>query len=199
MLLTTLIYIISFHNNVSLHFGFCCPNSVICNYLLLFALLSFIFYLYSYNFSLFIHLKNSLRKFMFMAAENLWSIILSRVGGVRDLKRALDYMIGFIDTLFTQFYHWSTHFLVRSCAHTLGFSVFSSHILATDLSQSHCHFKSHANSSLYRRINFLPFLLSHLWTAIPRTRPNPRPRSTTDSAVLFLYSYNAQFENLRLP
>jgi hypothetical protein len=46
--------------------------------------------------------------------------------------------------------------------HALGFSVFTSRILATDLSQSHYHFKSHMKSSLYSLIPFLPILLNHL-------------------------------------
>jgi hypothetical protein len=41
-------------------------------------------------------------------------------------------------------------------AHTLGFSVFTSHILAMDLSQSHCHFNSHTKSSWHSLIPFLP-------------------------------------------
>jgi hypothetical protein len=34
-------------------------------------------------------------------------------------------------------------------AHALGFSVFTSRILATDLSQSHCHLKTYTKSSLH--------------------------------------------------
>jgi hypothetical protein len=34
-------------------------------------------------------------------------------------------------------------------AHALGFSVFTSRILATDSSQSHCRFKSHMESSFH--------------------------------------------------
>jgi hypothetical protein len=40
--------------------------------------------------------------------------------------------------------------------HALGFSVFASRILATDLSQSHCNFKSHMKSSFHLLIPFLP-------------------------------------------
>jgi hypothetical protein len=40
--------------------------------------------------------------------------------------------------------------------HALGFSVFTSRILATDLSQSHWHFKSHMKFSLHRLIPFSP-------------------------------------------
>jgi hypothetical protein len=45
------------------------------------------------------------------------------------------------------------HFTVT---HALGFSVVTSRILATDLSQSHCNFKSHMKSSLRSLIPFLP-------------------------------------------
>jgi hypothetical protein len=43
-----------------------------------------------------------------------------------------------------------------SVAPTLGFSVFTSRILTTDLYQSHYNFKSHMKSSLYSLIIFLP-------------------------------------------
>jgi hypothetical protein len=52
-------------------------------------------------------------------------------------------------------------------AHVLGLSVFTSRILATGLSQSHCNLKSHAKSSSYSLIPFLPFLLSHLRLTSP--------------------------------
>jgi hypothetical protein len=38
------------------------------------------------------------------------------------------------------------HTFQFTVAHALGFSVFNSRILATDLSQYHCHFKSHMKS-----------------------------------------------------
>jgi hypothetical protein len=56
---------------------------------------------------------------------------------------------------------YSTHFQF-TVAHALGLSVFSSCILATDLSQYHCNFKSHMKSSLHCLIPFLPFTLNHL-------------------------------------
>jgi hypothetical protein len=45
-------------------------------------------------------------------------------------------------------------------AHALGFSVFTSRILATDISQSHCNFKSHAKCSFHSLIPFLPLFCS---------------------------------------
>jgi hypothetical protein len=46
------------------------------------------------------------------------------------------------------------HTLQFTVTHALGFSVFTSRILATDLSQSHCHFKSHMKSSFHSLIPF---------------------------------------------
>jgi hypothetical protein len=48
-------------------------------------------------------------------------------------------------------------FFQFTVAHALGFSVCTSRILATDLSQSHCYFKSHMKSSCHSLISFLPF------------------------------------------
>jgi hypothetical protein len=47
------------------------------------------------------------------------------------------------------------HTLQLTVTHAQGFSVFTSPILATDLSQSHCHFKSHMKSSCHSLIPFL--------------------------------------------
>jgi hypothetical protein len=63
------------------------------------------------------------------------------------------------------------HALKFTVTHTLGFSVFTSRILATDLLQSHCHFKSHMNSSLHSLIQFLSFLLNHLRLPSPKLNP----------------------------
>jgi hypothetical protein len=51
--------------------------------------------------------------------------------------------------------------------HSLGFSVFTRRILATDLWQSHCNFKAHMKSSLHRLIPLLPFLLIYLTMPCP--------------------------------
>jgi hypothetical protein len=45
--------------------------------------------------------------------------------------------------------------------YTLAFSVFTSHILTVDLSQSHCHFNSHMKS-WHSLIHFLPYIFTHL-------------------------------------
>jgi hypothetical protein len=54
------------------------------------------------------------------------------------------------------------HTFQFTATHALGFSVFTSRILATDFSQSHWHFKSHMETSFHSLIHFLSFLLSHL-------------------------------------
>jgi hypothetical protein len=46
--------------------------------------------------------------------------------------------------------------------HALRFSVFTRSFLTKKLSQSHCHFKSHTQSSCHSLIPFLSFLLNHL-------------------------------------
>jgi hypothetical protein len=80
------------------------------------------------------------------------------------IRRVLDWVIGFIAPhTFTQFrttvnYSASAilHTLQFTVTHVLVFSVFTSRILATDLSQSHCNFKSHMESSFQGLIPFIP-------------------------------------------
>jgi hypothetical protein len=49
------------------------------------------------------------------------------------------------------------HTVQFTVTHVLEFSVFTSRILATDLHQSHCHFKSHVNSSSHSLVPFLSY------------------------------------------
>jgi hypothetical protein len=88
-------------------------------------------------------------------------------------------MIGFIDTFYTYttrdfrqygaiaLPHTLQFTVTHTYTHTLGFSVFTSRILATDLSHSHCNFKSHMKYSLHRRIPFIVLILR---------LPNPETR-----------------------
>jgi hypothetical protein len=55
--------------------------------------------------------------------------------------------------------------------HILGFSVFTSRILATDLSQSHCNFISYMKPSFHNLIPFLPFVLNHPRLPSPELDP----------------------------
>jgi hypothetical protein len=66
------------------------------------------------------------------------------------------------------------HTFQFTVTHTLGFSVFTSRILVTDLSQSHCHFKSHMESSSQ---SLVPILAIILQLPIPKTRLNSIPSS----------------------
>jgi hypothetical protein len=66
----------------------------------------------------------------------------------RLTRRVLNWMVGFIDTLFTQLGTTGNyraiailHALQFTVTHTLGFSVFTSRILTTDLQQYDCNLK----------------------------------------------------------
>jgi hypothetical protein len=93
------------------------------------------------------------------------------------------------------------HTLQVTVTHALGFSVFTSRIVATDLQQSHCNFKSHIKSYLHSLINFWPFLLNHLRLPSPELDPiidsnslkrpslplyNPSARTTQKTTYLLL-------------
>jgi hypothetical protein len=89
--------------------------------------------------------------------------IVTFMGDLQD--GVLDWMIGFIApytfTLETTSNYSAIadlHTLQFTIAHTLGLSVFTSHILATNLPQSHCHFTSHMNSSFHNLVPFMPLL-----------------------------------------
>jgi hypothetical protein len=89
--------------------------------------------------------------------------VLIYVGGLCVVyKTGLNWMIRFIDTFYTHklgttgntailliYTLYCSQFTVTPA---LGFSVFTSRILTTDLSQSHCHFTSHMKSSFHSLI-----------------------------------------------
>jgi hypothetical protein len=52
------------------------------------------------------------------------------------------------------------HAVLLTVTHALGFSVFTSRILATDLSQPHCNLKSHLKSYCHSLTPFLPLFCS---------------------------------------
>jgi hypothetical protein len=90
------------------------------------------------------------------------------------MRWGLDWVIGFIApyTFTTRDYRqYSTiailHIFQFTVPNVLGFSVFTSRILATDLSQSHCNFNSHTKSSWQSIIVFLPVLLNHFQLPSP--------------------------------
>jgi hypothetical protein len=101
---------------------------------------------------------------------SLYSIrLLSRVGVcARLIRRVLDWMTGFINSLYIHtardYRQYSAnailHILEFTVAHALGFWVFISRVLATYLQQSHCHFKSHMKSSSHSLTPFLPLYCS---------------------------------------
>jgi hypothetical protein len=86
------------------------------------------------------------------------------------------------------------HTLQFIVTHALGFSVFTSRILATDLSQSHCNFKSHMKSSCQSN-SFLANSSQSPSTAIFRTRPNSNSSCVRSS----LYSLKADQQRTPLP
>jgi hypothetical protein len=103
-------------------------------------------------------------------------------------RRVLDGLIGFTDPLHTQLglqavqrYRYSTHFQF-TVTHALGFSVFTSRILATDLSQSPCHFKSHMKSSH----SLIPFLPPQFNSSAPKLISRQAGVSKLDSVLLSL-------------
>jgi hypothetical protein len=85
------------------------------------------------------------------------------------------------------------HTLQFTVANALGSSVFTSRILATHLSQSHCHFKSNMKPSFHSLIPFLPVSCScqyrrqdSIQFRIPGQAGNPKldPSLQTINSVL---------------
>jgi hypothetical protein len=83
-------------------------------------------------------------------------------------------MIGFIDTLYTSLGTTGNYSAIAdlhtsqfTITYSLGFSVFASRILETDLQQSHCHFKSYINISFHKLFLFLPLFCNCRLNSIP--------------------------------
>jgi hypothetical protein len=88
-----------------------------------------------------------------------------------------------------QHYRYSPQFQF-TVAHALGLSVFTSRILATDLSQSRCHFNSHITSSWHSLILFLQF------SAAASSEDLTQFSSDYRSVFLLLLNSQFQFSNL---
>jgi hypothetical protein len=67
------------------------------------------------------------------------------------------------------------HIFQFTVTHALGFSVFTSRILATDFQHSHCHFKSHKKYFLHSLIQLLPLSFSCQFRRLDSTRLNSTP------------------------
>jgi hypothetical protein len=109
----------------------------------------------SYSFQFIIH--PAIRHSILSATVNGIAVnkILSRVGVTYKTGFRLDDWIYFVLYIHTvrDYRQYSAitilHTLQFTVAHILGFSVFTSRILATDLSHSHCNFISHMKSSCH--------------------------------------------------
>jgi hypothetical protein len=94
---------------------------------------------------------------------------------ISDHKRGLDWMIGFIASYtFTQVGTTGSYSAIAllhtfqfTITHAPRFSVFTSRILGTDLSQSHCNFKSH-KKSLHSLIQFFPLFSTQFNSSVPK-------------------------------
>jgi hypothetical protein len=98
-----------------------------------------------------------------MILLNVVYVSKGAIFGIRKVGTILSQIGGFVRVTYTtgfgldvSIYRWSTHFTVHRCTRTLEFSVFTSRILTTDLSQSYCRVKSHMKASFHRLIHFLP-------------------------------------------
>jgi hypothetical protein len=134
--------------------------------------------------------------------ENYFNIVMCMSVSL-TYRRVLDWIIGFVGNLYIQLVTTSNtalsliYKLCSSPLHALGFLVFTSHILATDLSQSHCHFKSHMKSSLHRLIPFVPLLSTQFNSSAPKliSRQAGVSKPTLHSMLLnliFLYNHFAR-------
>jgi hypothetical protein len=123
--------------------------------------------------------------------------ILSRVGVVAWLiRRSLDWTIGFIDILYTitgSIGNYSAiailHTFQFTVAHALLFSVLTRRIPATDLSQTHCHFRSHMKSSFHSAVPFLPLFCNCQLSSFPCSYPG---RLASPTRLFTTHYYSVQ-------
>jgi hypothetical protein len=89
-------------------------------------------------------------------------------------------MIGFIAPYAFTYFGTTGNYSAMAIVHNLPVHrytrtriliLFTSRILATDLSQSHCHFKSHMKCSWHSLIPFWSFLINHLRLPSPAFGP----------------------------
>jgi hypothetical protein len=120
--------------------------------------------------------KQKLKKRIFyILTFAFYSYVLSCVGDcVWLIRRVLDWIIGFIDTVYQTLWttgNYSTisylYNLQFTVTQALGLLVFTSRILATDLQQYHCNFKSHMKSSFHSLISFLLLFRNCQLNSIP--------------------------------
>jgi hypothetical protein len=103
-------------------------------------------------------------------------MILSRLGVLRWIYgRVLDWMIGFLGTLYTVLWTTGNYSAIAdlltlyfTVTHALWLSVFTSRILVTDLLQTHCNFSTH--QVFFAESNI--FLVIILQLPIPKTQLN---------------------------
>jgi hypothetical protein len=120
------------------------------------------------------------------------------------IRRVLDWMIEFIApyTFTTRDYRQysavaSLHTFQFTVTHALGFSVLTSRILATDLSQSRYNFKSHMKSSFHSLIPFLPLFCSCQLSSFPSSYPG-RLASRTRPSYFPLYCWTLLYNHFVL-
>jgi hypothetical protein len=105
--------------------------------------------------------------------------------------------------------------LMFTITHALEFSAFSSRVLATDLSQSHCNFNSHMKFSFYNLIHSLSFLLNHSRLPSPELGPildnslkrpslslyKPSARTTQETQLLYCWEslFTGPLSSIRRP
>jgi hypothetical protein len=106
------------------------------------------------------------------------------------MGRGFDWLMGFINALYIHtvrdYRQYSAiailHTLQFTVTYALGFSVFTSRILATDLLQSHCNVKSYMKSSLHSLIHFLPLFSTQFNPSAPKLISLQAGVSKLDSA-----------------